>query len=129
MGNLRCWLCGFLRRLRPVRRAEAPRLPMDAWEAERVFQRWDSLNGRYYFRADVVLRDGSLRRDVLFDGDANIAVECDRRWVYLQPELFGRELAAWLVTEDYTAGGRYGRATAEQRDAFLSAHEKAMRTP
>jgi hypothetical protein len=107
------WLTRLRRHLQPVRSlpAESPRLPFDALEAERVFRRWDSLNGRYYFKADVRLDDGTLLQDMMFDGDTNIAVEFNRQWLYLQPQLLGRDIVAWLVTKDYTGGTRHGDAT------------------
>jgi hypothetical protein len=104
--------------------AETPRLPSDALKAGRVFRRWDGLNGRYYFEADVVLDDGTLLREMTFDGDTNIAVSFGGRWDYLPPSLFGRQIVDWLVTKDCTGEDRYGDATPEQREAFARVHGK-----
>jgi hypothetical protein len=118
------WLTRLRRHFQSVLslRSETPRLPSDALEAGRVFRRRDGLNGRYYFEADVVLDDGTLLREMTFDGDTNIAVLFGGRWDYLPPSLFGRQIVGWLVTKDCTGGGRYGDATPEQREAFARVH-------
>jgi hypothetical protein len=127
---MKAWLSHLRRSMQPVLslRSATPRLPVDAFEAERVFRRWDSLKGRYYFEADVVIGDGTLLQDMVFDGDTNIAVEFDKRWIYLQPQLFGRDIRAWLVTKDRTPGGRYGDASREEREAFVRAHDGGVGT-
>lgn len=101
-----------------VPRAAGLRLPADAAEAERVYRRWDGLNGRYHVVADVRLADGTTLGGVVFDGDTGVAVECGGRPVSDQPELLGREVAAWVVTRDCSCGGRFGVASAEQLAAF-----------
>jgi hypothetical protein len=110
----------------PLPRADSPQLPRDATEAERVYNRWDSLNGRYYFKADIAVEGGLLLRDVIFDGDTQLAVLVGRRRISLEPGLLGRRVVAWLVTQDcscgFLEGQRYGDATAEQRAAFWQAH-------
>jgi len=96
MNTFKSWLARLGSHLQPLHPSGVPRLPAHEIEAERVHRRWDSLNGRYYFTADLVLEDGTLLWDVLF----------------------GRRVTAWLVTKDCTGSGRYGEATAEQREAF-----------
>gem|GEM_PF-4403834 len=84
-------------------------MPADAAEAERVYRRWDSLNGRYYFIADVALTDGSLLRDVVFDSDTNVAVQ-------VNPEVYGATISEWLVTRDRTGS----TASSAEREAFAA---------
>lgn len=69
----------FLRRLlpRPAPRLKGlPRFPGSSAEAAETYARWDRLNGRYYFVADVRLPDGR-RQELTFDSDRNIAVDAD----------------------------------------------------
>jgi hypothetical protein len=61
-----------------------------------VYRQWDGLNGRYYFVADVFLDDGSVRRDVTFDSDKNVAVEIARRRVWEVRELMGKQVIQLL---------------------------------
>lgn len=111
----------LLRRIReafsPPPRSPEPRLPRDAWEDVRVHDRWDSLNGRYYFVADSALEGGPVLRGVTFDEDTNIAVRLGTGRI--PPGLFGKRLIACLLVQD-----RAGRhlVTREERDRFQSAH-------
>lgn len=69
-----------------------PRFPANAGEAYAVRQRWDRLNGRYYFAADVTLSTGETIRDVTFDSDRNVAVYVRGGDVELSPELLGASI-------------------------------------
>ncbi len=95
----------------PLPRSVLPRMPVTDEEARRIVNRWDRLNGRYYYVADVRFADGSVARDVVFDADTNIAVS-------VQPQLFARPIAAALVTRDFSPGDRRDSVTDEERDAF-----------
>ena len=55
-------------------RSDTLRFPNSVEEAYLVYDRWDRLNGRYYFRAQVILQTGETLL-VTFDSDTNIAVE------------------------------------------------------
>ena len=94
------------------------RMPATGEEAKAVYDRWDRLNGRYYIKADVRLTDGTYWRDMVFDGDSYVAVEAARRPLYEQPALFGREILAFLVTRDRSAGRHFKDASPEERAAF-----------
>lgn len=104
--------------LRPLPRSSGLRMPTDAGEAEWVYRRWDSLNGRYHAIADVRLSDGVVLGGVAFDGNTGVAVECGGRPVGDQPELLGREVVAWVVIRDCSCGRRFGVSAPEQRAAF-----------
>jgi hypothetical protein len=84
-----------------------PRMPNTPEEAEQVYRRWDTLNGRYYFVADIVFVDGTTQKDVIFDGDSNIAVQIDGKKILDQPGFFGQPIIKFLVTDDKTGGRRY----------------------
>jgi hypothetical protein len=93
-------------------------------EAERVFRHYDGLNGRYYFKADIVLEDGRLLADVTFDGDSAVAVEYQRRFVYEQPDLLNKQAETWLVTIDRSCGRLFGDASEEQRRHFFAQYHR-----
>jgi hypothetical protein len=114
----------LLNRLRPIPRRwfAAPRMPESFAEAEQVFRRWDSLNGRSYFLADVLLEGGRFLTDVTFDGDTRIAVRHGRLPVYRQLSLVSQPVAAWLVTKDRTPGKPFGNATEDERRRFQEEH-------
>ena len=97
---------------------DALRMPTDETEARAVYARWDQLNGRYYVEADVRLSNSRLHRDVVFDGDTRVAVEVNGRPIYEQPMFIGQDVAAFLVTSDYSPGRQFKVATAEERAAF-----------
>jgi hypothetical protein len=99
-------------------RSAVPRMPVSEDEARRVFARWDRLNGRYDYIADVRFADGAHHRNVVFDADTNIAVEINGGPVFLDPTFFARAIAAVLVTRDRSPGHRRAEASDEQRDAF-----------
>jgi hypothetical protein len=84
-----------------------PRMPNTLEEAERVYHKWDILNGRYYFVADIVFTDGTSQKDVVFDGDSNIVVKIDGKKIVEQPSFFGQPIIEFLVTDDKTGGRRY----------------------
>jgi hypothetical protein len=102
-------------------------MPATLKEAKEVYCHYDRLNGRYYVKADVVLVGGGFLRDVGFDGDYAIAVEVDGRPVYDQPGLIGRRVEAALVTQDYSAGGRFGNASEAERQRFGNLHQQKER--
>lgn len=114
----------LLNRLHPVPRRwfAAPRMPESFAEAEQVFRRWDSLNGRSYFLADVLLEGGRVLIDVTFDGDTRIAVRYGRLPVYRQLSLVSQPVDAWLVTKDRTPGKPFGNATEDERRRFQEEH-------
>lgn len=98
-------------------------MPESPAEAEQVFRRWDELNGRYYFKADLLLEGGRFLLDVVFDGDSRIAVEYGRRPIYLQhADLISQAVLAWLVTMDYSSGRTFGNATEDERRRFQETH-------
>lgn len=103
-------------------RADEPRMPASMTEAEHAFRRYNGLNGRYYFVADVVLEGGRLLPGVTFDGDSRIAVEYNRRPVHQQPDLIGRATVAYLISRDRSCGQSLGEASEEERKKFLSEH-------
>jgi hypothetical protein len=114
----------LLKRLLPVPRGwlAQPRMPQSLAEAEQAFRRWDTLNGRYYFVADVLLEGGRFLSGVIFDGDSGIAVWHGRLPVYRQIDLVGRNIAASLVTEDRSPGKPFGYATEDERRRFQEEH-------
>jgi hypothetical protein len=118
----------LLKRLLPVPRGwfAQPRMPHSLAEAEQVFRRWDTLNGRYYFMADVLLEGGRFLSGVIFDGDSGIAVRHGRLPVYRQIDLVGRSIAAWLVTEDRSPGKPFGNAPEDERRRFQEEHTGTM---
>lgn len=93
-------------------------MPIDRDEAQAVYDRWDRLNGRYYIEADVRLNDGCVYRNVVFDGDRYVAVEVNGGPVYDQPEFFGQQVLAFVITSDYSPGRRFRVATPDERAAF-----------
>jgi len=114
----------LLKRLLPVPRGwlAQPCMPQSLAEAEQAFRRWDTLNGRYYLRADVLLEGGRFLCDVIFDGDSGIAVRHGRLPVYRQIDLVGRSIAACLVTEDRSPGKPFGNAPDDERRRFQEEH-------
>ena len=125
-------MLSFIRRIwkalrpSPGRWFAQPRMPESFAEAEQVFRRWDTLNGRSYFVADVLLEGGRLLTGVIFCGDSRVAVRHGRLPVYRQLNLVGRSVAAWLVTEDRSPGRLYGNATEEDRRHFREEHAEAF---
>lgn len=116
---MRGWLSRVLNRFKrvPFPRSDEPRLPESVAEAERIFRRYRSLNGRYYLVADVVW-EGELHLGVVFDGDSRIAVESNRCPVYQQPSLIGKRVQDYLITKDRSCGTPFGEADAEGRQHF-----------
>jgi hypothetical protein len=114
----------LLKRLTPVPRRwlAQPRMPESLAEAEQVFRRWDTLNGRSYLMADVLLEGGRFLSDVTFDGDSRIAVRYGRLPVYRQLNLVDRDIAVWLVTKDRSPGKPFGNATEDERRRFQEEH-------
>jgi len=84
-----------------------PRMPNTLGEAERVYRKWDIRNGRYSFVADIVFADGTSQKDVVFDGDSNIAVQIDGKIIVEQSRFFGQPIIEFFVTDDKTSGRRY----------------------
>jgi hypothetical protein len=119
----------LLKRLLPVPRGwlAQPRMPQSLAEAEQVFRRWDTLNGRSYLVADVLLKGGRFLSDVTFDGDSRIAVRHGRLPVYRQINLVGRDVAVWLVTKDRSPGKPFGNATDDERRRFQEEHAAQAR--
>ena len=120
----------LLKRLLPVPRGwrAQPRMPQSLAEAEQVFRRWDTLNGRYYFVADVLLEGGRFFSGVIFDGDSGIAVRYGQLPVYRQLGMVGRGIAAWLVTEDRSPGKPFGNAPEDERRRFREEHTGSAAT-
>lgn len=82
-------------------RAQHPRFPTSQDESDAVWKRWDRLNGRYYYVADVILKNGRIIREVTFDKDTNIAVEIVGSRV--PRDLFDAEVRECIIpsTEDF----------------------------
>jgi hypothetical protein len=114
----------LLKRLLPVPRGwfAQPRMPQSLAEAEQVFRRWDTLNGRYYFVADILLEGGRFFSGVIFDGDSGIAVRYGQLPVYRQLAMVGRGVVVWLVTEDRSPGRAFGNASEDERRRFQEEH-------
>ena len=75
-------------------RSSSPRFPTSSEEADVVYKRWDRLNGRYYYIADVLLESGEALV-VTFDGDTNIAVEIGG--LPVPSELFATAISGYHV--------------------------------
>jgi hypothetical protein len=112
-----------------IPRSPSPRFPTSESEARKVYRHWDRLNGRYYFVADVALRNGNVLRDVVFDGESNIAVALNDR-LYLEhgyeAALLGVDVADVLMTTDCASGSLKRLAVDEAaRVAFASKYHRS----
>jgi hypothetical protein len=73
------------------------RLPATQAEGERIYRRWDRLNGRYYTEADLVLDDETLLQGVACDSDTRVAllIRSHKLWEY--PQLIRRQVVRELI--------------------------------
>ena len=85
------------------------RLPASLGEGERIYRRWDRLNGRYYTEADLVLDDDTLLQDVICDSDTRVALLIRSRKLWEYPQLIGHQIVRELIRTPATTAAE--RAT------------------
>lgn len=98
-------------------------MPDTIAEAVRVSRQYESLNGRYYFVANILLEEGRFLEAVTFDGDSRVAVEYGGHPLSQQPDLIAKPVVAYLVTRDRSAGQNFGDADEVQRQRFAKEHD------
>ncbi|MBI2395223.1 MAG: hypothetical protein HYV09_36980 [Deltaproteobacteria bacterium] len=86
------------RALSPLPRSPTLRFPTSFKEAQRVFRRWDRLNGRYFVIADVRTAARVLPR-VTFDAHTNIAVTFEDTPLAHHPQLWSVPIVEVLRVE------------------------------
>jgi hypothetical protein len=85
------------------------RLPVSRAQGERIYRRWDRLNGRYYTETDLVLDDDTLLQDVTCDSDTRVALLIKSRKLWNYPQLLGRQVVRELILTPATTAAERAR--------------------